>query len=322
MSSIIRSSQVQQVGYLAKKAIKSPQKIYPYLRKRIDKLRYDVRYRNLMKQKELIHEFVEQDSFALVILDSCRMDYFQDEIDSYLTGDLNRVYTPVTATIDYTRTTWTDYYDLNYVTAMPAPTDHAFERKDLRYRPTDHISDFTHVWRDSQNQELGSVTPEELTEQALQKGGEKMVVHYAQPHAPYIGEKRLRGSENSIEWGESLQEIYKKMGRYNLQDKTIPDEELRAAYRSNLQRVLASVQDLVAHLDRPIVITADHGELLGEDGRYIHGGKRHPHLCEVPWFTVDESIMGDFKKDTDYDSSSEKVTEQEVEEQLKNLGYM
>ncbi|NAT10276.1 hypothetical protein C4E22_01775 [ANME-1 cluster archaeon AG-394-G06] len=69
-------------------------------------------------------------------------------------------------------------------------------------------------------------------------------------------------------------------------------EGLREAYKENLGIALGYVAELSRKIlhDRPssrIVITADHGELLGEDRRYSHPhGSREPILVEVPWFKI------------------------------------
>ncbi|HEY49738.1 MAG TPA: hypothetical protein G4O13_06810 [Dehalococcoidia bacterium] len=78
---------------------------------------------------------------------------------------------------------------------------------------------------------------------------------------------------------------------------------LREAYAANIRLVLRYVAVLSHQLmaqghrtERPrIVITSDHGEMLGEDGRYGHCGGRHGFLSRykdyplihVPWFTVE-----------------------------------
>jgi len=67
---------------------------------------------------------------------------------------------------------------------------------------------------------------------------------------------------------------------------------LREAYEENLITVLEYVAELsreILHADpsSKIVITADHGELLGEDRKYAHPyGSRDPILVEVPWFKI------------------------------------
>jgi gluconate kinase len=277
------------------KGIRSPHKTKPYLEKKYFRFKHGASFLNQPKQKELLHNFIKQDEFAIIILDSCRFDYFQEEVDDFLDGELKSVYTSATATMNYIQTIWDkNNYDLTYVTGLSAPTDHAFERKNKKYRPSKHFSDFVHVWQTCENKELGAVPPEKMTETALQQLDDKMVIHYVQPHAPYIGEYQLREQDDTT-WGDSLQDIYEKIGRYDVDKKVISNQELKKAYRSNLRRALASVRELVSRLDRPIVVTADHGEMLGEGGRYIHGGNPTNQLCKLPWYNVDKNMIGTSK---------------------------
>ena len=68
---------------------------------------------------------------------------------------------------------------------------------------------------------------------------------------------------------------------------------LREAYRENLRLVLDQAMVLCRELlaDAPskrIVIAADHGELLGENGDFSHrGGCDNPLLLEVPFLRVE-----------------------------------
>lgn len=310
---------------LLTKGLLSPSEIKPYLERRYSFFNYGASVLNRPHQKRSLHEFIQQDEFAILILDSCRFDYFQQEVDDFLDGDLKAVYTSATATKNYIQIIWDGSYpNLTYLTALSAPTDHTFERDGDDYRPSEHFDNFVHVWQNCENKELGAVPPEKMTKAALRQNDDRMIVHYVQPHAPYIGDYRLREDSDDTTWGESLQDIYEQIGRYDLNDKKISDEELKKAYRSNLRRVLSSVRELVSQLDRPIVVTADHGEMLGEGGRYIHGGSPTEQLCTLPWYEVDESIIGTTSSDNieQVDQTGSDFTEQDVEEQLKDLGYL
>ncbi len=66
------------------------------------------------------------------------------------------------------------------------------------------------------------------------------------------------------------------------------EKELKRAYKNNLEAVLSEVEKIVERFpqENRIVITADHGELLGEDGLYGHGYP-HPLLRNVPWFEIE-----------------------------------
>lgn len=52
--------------------------------------------------------------------------------------------------------------------------------------------------------------------------------------------------------------------------------------------------ELIPHLDGKVIISADHGELLGERvDDVVYRGKHppnvdHPALFEVPWFEVEK----------------------------------
>lgn len=64
---------------------------------------------------------------------------------------------------------------------------------------------------------------------------------------------------------------------------------LRKAYMSNLEIVIQQVLILLNYLSGKIVITADHGELLGECQCYNRwGGSINPYLIEIPWLVLEK----------------------------------
>ncbi|MBN1796642.1 MAG: hypothetical protein JW804_08215, partial [Sedimentisphaerales bacterium] len=103
-------------------------------------------------------------------------------------------------------------------------------------------------------------------------------------------------------------------------------EGLKRCYEENLRRALDAVRFLVEHLSGRVVVTSDHGELLGERGLYGHGaGSDEPILREVPWLVLDKGPRKQqyAKGDTEAtEKSSEEVTEEEVKRKLSMLGYM
>lgn len=69
-------------------------------------------------------------------------------------------------------------------------------------------------------------------------------------------------------------------------------EALKKYYEDNLRIVLSYVAKLIKNLHGKIIITADHGELLGEYGFYEHAcGKGYPELVEVPWLEIDRDSV-------------------------------
>lgn len=63
---------------------------------------------------------------------------------------------------------------------------------------------------------------------------------------------------------------------------------LKKAYKNNLKKALIEIRKIINRLPHhKIVITSDHGELLGEKGIYGHPRKLdHDILREVPWLKI------------------------------------
>lgn len=148
-----------------------------------------------------------------------------------------------------------------------------------------------------------------MSEAAIQTWREtdadRMVVHYMQPLAAFITNPEIRPSEHEID-------IWKEILRGN---KT--ETELWRAYRRNLSYVLEEVSAVLNAVSAdPVVITADHGNAVGEWGLYGHPPVPIDALRDVPWVeTTAERIQ-------EYDSSfKEPSAEVDVDEQLRALGY-
>lgn len=155
----------------------------------------------------------------------------------------------------------------------------------------------------------------------------RFIVHYIQPHEPYISKNYIhyipenyaekRGKINRIidgkkektsvgiraSIGKAIQKIFGIEGRWKIsnllgippfsQNDSIGRKEgmkgLRNAYKENLEIALKSVAELLEHVSGTILITADHGEYLGENRRYGHGlVPRHPPIVEVPWLIIEK----------------------------------
>ncbi len=89
-------------------------------------------------------------------------------------------------------------------------------------------------------------------------------------------------------------------------------------YRSNLEYALDSVRTLLKSVDGDVVITADHGNLLGEFGLYGHPDYVPvPALKRVPWCRTTAENEGKYEP---VEWSNESVKD-DREELLRNLGY-
>lgn len=128
------------------------------------------------------------------------------------------------------------------------------------------------------------VLPETVTERAIEVADEhpdkRLLVHYIQPHYPFVGEF---GASRFDDFGSSFYDVVTS------HDDATP-EMVRKAYAENLDLVLDEVADLLEHLQGKTVVTADHGEMLGDRHDYVpvrdyghHEGIYNDALTKVPW---------------------------------------
>ena len=93
-------------------------------------------------------------------------------------------------------------------------------------------------------------------------------------------------------------------------------KKLRKAYEQNLRYALEQVKRLTEQVSGKVVITSDHGELLGDKNCYGHpSGSDNPILRNVPWFELDckQADKQQVKSDSD---------DIEIKEKLKSIGYV
>ena len=156
---------------------------------------------------------------------------------------------------------------------------------------------------------------------------QRMVVWFLQPHAPYIG----RDAIPYVTWGNSMKDPlseavmqHKSQGnglKRSFQRGDVTADQLRAAYIGNLDVVLPNALKVFHTLDGVKVLTADHGEMLGEYGEVEHScPPSFTELLTVPWLTTERS--------TDYTPSEinrgvDRRTEDTlVSAKLQALGYV
>ncbi|WP_435358644.1 hypothetical protein [Haloarchaeobius sp. DFWS5] len=144
----------------------------------------------------------------------------------------------------------------------------------------------------------------------------RLVIHYHQPHSPYIGETGV----------EFFDDIPHKLAYKQRREINVSEEILERAYRENLEIAIKSAGELVDSLTGKTVVSADHGEMLGERGPVVpikyYGhmtGLYTKQLTNVPWFIIDSSD----RKSIERGSGNEEIIEQDecVDDRLRELGY-
>jgi hypothetical protein len=103
--------------------------------------------------------------------------------------------------------------------------------------------------------------------------------------------------------------------------------EIQKAYRQNLRLVLDHVADLLAAIEGKVIVTADHGEMLGERLRPIpvrcydhHPSLYVPELVEVPWLEVSSDSRRSVRPDPPEEVLS--IDEESRTRRLRALGYI
>jgi len=292
------------------------------------------------RQRDLIHNSSWD---ILIVLDACRYDYFSKVYRDYFEGDLMKVISSGSATSEWLRNTFTSKYnDIIYISANPVINSlvpvFGFNARETFFKVID-------VWNWAWNETLKTVLPSSVNS-AVKKifpkySRKKIIIHYLQPHAPYLGllvlirkVSRLLDHIGNVSLVDDVIKTRTTMPRIcsivnnviNFVDRRItelmgfervlkfrnylglrpriPIEEtlmwlpepknhwVRVLYELNLRIVMEYVAEisfsvLKTNPQKQIIITADHGELLGEGKYYDHPQGLHvAPLIEVPWFKI------------------------------------
>jgi hypothetical protein len=94
-------------------------------------------------------------------------------------------------------------------------------------------------------------------------------------------------------------------------------------YRENLRIVLDYIEEFIESVDGKSVVTADHGELLGDSKlqRYGHPeGVYLPELRIVPWLSVESEHRRTVEEEEPI--GVEEATKRSIRENLTELGYI
>ena len=69
-------------------------------------------------------------------------------------------------------------------------------------------------------------------------------------------------------------------------------EGIIKGYCHNLEVVFNEIKNIIKKLPGTVIITSDHGEMLGEKKYYGHGEPipRMNELIEIPWYTIKNNI--------------------------------
>jgi hypothetical protein len=132
----------------------------------------------------------------LIVLDACRYDYFSTIWKDYFHGSLEKRLSVGSSTPEWCTGSFPDSYaDVTYVSANPYINSGA---EVGGFNGKRHFHRIIDVWDFGWDRELGTVPPGNVNEATLrlleEPGERRVIVHYLQPHAPYLsGRFRAHG---------------------------------------------------------------------------------------------------------------------------------
>lgn len=279
-------------------------------------------------------DVMERDWDHLLILDACRYDVSEDVVD--LDGDLGHVVSRGSHSEEFCNANFAGrtFYDTVYVTANGHGArigngvfhDMVFTGNDpSEYERFDAI-----------HPELNSLLPSTVhaaaSEARIEYPDKRIIVHFVQPHQPYLGDRakelRVRLEEEGVRVKTENPDGFRNGDGETMvttlaqaaENGYITEEEFREVYIENPRTVLEYVSDLITEWDGKKVITADHGNLLGKDGIFGHPrGRYDVELRNVPWMVIESGRRPTITEDRPTESTA--IDDRKLERQLELLGY-
>lgn len=269
-------------------------------------------------------DVVAEEWDSLIVLDGCRYDLFE-EVNTFENEPEYRI-SAGSESWEFLRENFEGrkLHDTIYVTANP----HAPKLSSGTFFQTVNLLD-SH-W----DEELRTVTPQAMTQEALKIHSEhpdkRLIIHYMQPHFPFIGEKGQQIAHSGINTGDQTDDSEGRHIWFGLRDNKLDlnDEAVYEAYRENLDLTLPHVHELISGLDGLSVVTSDHGNMVGDKtGPIPVKGYGHPRgfhttpLVKVPWLRIDSGERRVVTAEPPLESRSTKMDSETVADRLADLGY-
>lgn len=250
---------------------------------------------------------MEEDWDNLIILDACRYDYFVNQ--NFIDGDLSREISIGSGTTEFIKKTFigNTYHDTVCISPNTKFTKYLDEDK-VFYKLINNID-----YSPTAVYDAGVKAHKEFDDK-------RIIVHFMTPHSPFIG---TIGNQIRRKFKAKNPPIDKSLLRA-AQHGYISDFELSQAYRENVEIAIDHANKLIQAFGGKTIVTADHGEMLGEKefGLKYYGhavGLYTPGLRYVPWLVVDSNSRRDIN--TADPVETERLEDREVKKRLQDLGY-
>jgi hypothetical protein len=256
----------------------------------------------------------EREWDILIILDCMTCEMVNRCVDEYsFLSDMDSIVSVGSTSTEWMEKTFTQNY-LSEVNNTLYITGNTHSHDWINY---EYFYNVKEVWKEGWHVDSKTVPPRRITDTAIhhhrKSDPKRMILHYMQPHQPFINLNGTSLYEDSNNM--TLEELHYLEGYSR--------EEILDAYVGNLRAVLDDIVLLLSNISGDkVVISADHGEALGEKSVWGHPrGAGIKKVNIVPWF---ETTATDTKEyEPDYTPIEEsQATNAEVMEKLSQLGYV
>ena len=221
----------------------------------------------------------EREWDVLVVLDACRADLLQSVApDIDFLGAVESVRSVGSSSSEWLENTFLGHPETGHTVMVTGNT------WTDRYLDGDAFAALDEVWKYAWDDEYDTVPADAITDRAIamarERSPERLVVHYMQPHHPFVADP-LDGDGGLARTGSHSNAANPWV---MLRRGEVTTERVWRASEATLRYVLESVASLLDNVDGRVAITADHGNLFGEWGLYGHPMHTPvPALLSVPW---------------------------------------
>lgn len=300
-----------------RKGLKNPKRLRGEMRKICYKINRRI---HSLSPKQGV-SVMDEDWDNLIILDGARYDMFKEVSD--LEGDLTKRISRGSTSSEFITENFVghSYHDTVYITANP-------------YYELIENGVFHDVipLLDRWDRELQTVLPSEVVSAANEANSDypdkRLIIHFMQPHIPFIGEKGQSigadGWTTGIDNEEGISTWNLLMYEY---DCNFTPEEAISAYSENHEIAIEHAHSLSKNLVGKTVLTTDHGNMIGERMSPIPArayghitGLREPGLVNIPWQTLSHDNRKRIKPEPP-ETEISKMSEEERKKRLEALGY-
>lgn len=268
-------------------------------------------------------DVMDEDWDTLVILDACRYDIFAECIDH--DGTLSAKLSPGTESWEFMQRSFVgrQLHDTVYVTTNP----YAQRLPDGTFHAVINLLD------EDWDEKLGTVPPEVAATRGIKAHerypDKRIIVHFMQPHFPFLGPTGRKFEHQGVAPSEDDVGATDRPNpwRWLIASGDITPETVIEAYHENLELTWPKVERLCTAVTGKVVVTSDHGNLLGERTFPIpvatYGHPRSIYrreLLEVPWLELEAKQRRQIRADPP--EEIEQQDEDTVAARLRDLGYV